>query len=185
MLLRIAIVLSFLIILFVSCSDSNSTPEDSKAETTNMVTIDLTNKELPFRFYISKLDSNSQFISILHDEGNVEWILKMNEIEVLIEDWGKEAKSLELEKKRLETVDQIFDHKYLEEKQDYFIYSKSLPFDTLNLQHHIFSVKNINGVFFTLRSKPMEVYSLEQIKKIESLFATFEEAEIKQNQPNV
>ncbi len=104
---------------------------------------------------------------IEHNEGEARWEITMpgdKHWRMVIEDWGDDTRSLEIEKKEHEDQSNIFDFIYEQEGEDYLLYSKILKQDNTTISpedakllpnYHFFVVKHIDGAWITIRSHEM------------------------------
>ena len=117
---------------------------------------------------------------ITHNDGEARWEIKMPGHDnrywhMVIEDWGDDTRSVEIEKAEHENQKVIFDFIYLEEGDDYVRYSKVLKTDNTTMSetdvknmpnHHFYCVKTIDGSSVVFRSFEMGDFREISVKEM-------------------
>lgn len=156
----------------VSCGETNK--EDNNSIEVNEETVkttDLSQYELPFSIKTEKLTDENGVplnVEVLHSEGDLEWEIKLgNHFNLIIEDWGNESKNAKNEVNRQKDLEQFFVYNFIEEEDNYVLYSKSIPGDSINVQFNFYAVKKAEaGYFYSIKSNPAENFTLEETKKM-------------------
>jgi hypothetical protein len=165
---KILLILPLFIALSCGEEKTETTTKNKSVETAK--TIDLTSYELPFLIKTEQIkDENgvSLNIEVLHEEGDLDWIVKFGErFNLVIEDWGDEEKNASIEIKRQQELEQFFVYGFIENENDYILYSKAIPGDSLSTEYNFYSVKNVGGIYYTIKSNPAQHFTLEEVKKM-------------------
>lgn len=117
---------------------------------------------------------------IVHNDGEAKWEIRMpghkdRYWHMVIEDWGDEARSVDIEKTEHEDQKVIFDFIYLDEGDGFMRYSKVLKGDNTTMSetdaknmpnHHFYCVKNIQGSAIVLRSFEMDDFREISVKEM-------------------
>lgn len=101
---------------------------------------------------------------IIHDEGGYTWEINVGpNFQLFIEDQADYKDLIEVEKKRLKEED-MFKITYLVDEKDLLIYERELMVrghknasSKVGVKHksfHVYGVKNIDGIYYDLRSRP-------------------------------
>lgn len=154
-----------------SCGNEETKVTDKPVTEENLKKTDLSEYELPFVIQTEKIkDENGSFLNIdvTHEDGELDWILKLgNSFNLVIEDWGDEKLNPKEEVKRQQELEQHFDYNYIKEESNYVVYSKSIPGDTLNTQHYFYSITEVEeGYYYAIKSNPSESFTLKQINSM-------------------
>lgn len=157
-----------LFILF-SCEEENKEPLDNNTVEIAK-TSDLTTYELPFLIKTEQIKDKNGVplnIEVIHEEGDFEWIIKFGErFNLIIEDWGDEEQNASEEIKRQQELEQFFVYNLIEEEEDYTLYSKAIPGDSLSTEFNFYLVKNVEGIYYTIKSNPAQTFTLDEAKKM-------------------
>lgn len=142
--------------------------EDTPVVDTDVALVDLTQYELPYVLKTSKKDDEINPIDVIHEEGDIEWVItKGAGFDLIVEDYGDESINAEEVLKRQEAVDQVFEIKYQDKSPTLVKYSESIPGDANNTAFHFYMVKEYGeGYFYTFRSNPTEKFTQEQVEKM-------------------
>jgi hypothetical protein len=96
---------------------------------------------------------------VIHNMGEATWTIVMDKnFHIVIDDWGNEKQTTEMEKKRND--EGFFVYSYEEETPEYLFYSRKLGTNEAGSEsggsfYHFFVVKEINGMYYTVKSNRM------------------------------
>jgi hypothetical protein len=160
----------FALVLIFSCGGDEEINNIPVVEETIKKT-DLSQFELPFIIQTEKIEDENGVplnVDVTHDEGELDWELRLgSRFNIVIEDYGDEQKNAITEIKHQQELEQFFDYTYITETEKTVVYSKAIPGDTLNTQHHFYAVKEVGeGYYYTIQSNPAENFTLEEINKM-------------------
>ena len=165
---KLLLILPLFIAISCGGDKTDSTEQNTSIEIAK--TTDLTSYELPFSIKTEQVKDENGVplnIEVLHEEGDLDWIVKFGDrFSLIIEDWGDEEKNALVEIKRQQELEQFFVYDFIENESDYILYSKSIPGDSLSTEYNFYAVKDVKGIFYTIKSNPAQNFTLEEAKKM-------------------
>jgi len=201
---KIFYVLTIPTLFFISsCGDTEKTGDDSDVNNTDSTAVsdeidmtkyrefDMTEYELNAKImipisYHKEEDEDGMEVDkydnpdIIHNDGEARWEIRMpghkdRYWHMVIEDWGSDTRSVDIEKTEHEDQKVIFDFFYLEEGDGYMRYSKVLKSDNTTMSeadaknmpnHHFYCVKEIDGSSVVFRSFEMDDFREISVKEM-------------------
>ena len=169
--------------VFLSCGDSTKTSsETKKVVDENIIVSDLSQYDLPLTITSEKSWDQSgsiEELSVSHEPDDIEWDITIGErFNILIEDWGDEAKNAKQEIERKSELEQVLSYEFIREESSFVTYSVSIPGETQEKpDFHFFKVVKIGeDQYYTVMSNPMEKYTEEEINKMVDASNTLQES---------
>ena len=181
----------FTCVYLISCSNDeiNSAKEEDESsevttfDTTKLRSFSLKENELEISIYIpNDTYKDEEGIkrytppTIIHNDGEARWEIKMPsdpKWHLVIEEMGDEEVSVKKEKQR--QANTIFDHEYIEEGDNYMLYTESINADkstlendeeTVTADYHFYSTRKINGYNLVFKSNEMSDFYKPTIKEM-------------------